>query len=398
MNAARKVKSHVISKPGPARSKNAFFKLPSELDLPLLLLVTGMVIFGLIMVYSASFIYAQERTGDGFAFIKKQFIVAAAGFVGLWIACQIDYRQIQKRAFLILATAMILLVAVWIPGLGIRVGGAQRWIQFPGFNIQPGEIAKFAVIAFVARQLASKKDDLHRFVPSMVAPWFLALPVFGLLLLQPDFGTTVMIAMTVFAMLFLGGVPVKFLGSALALGGTAASYLALGTAYRRARIETFLDPWSDPLGKGFQIIQSWIGLHHGQVFGVGLGNGKEKLFYLPEAHNDFIFAVIGEELGFFGVIGVAAAFLFFIYRGLKIAHDAEIKHRDRFGMLLASGITLALGLQGFVNMAIVLGLLPTKGLTLPLISYGGSALLIDLVAVGVLLSIARGPQSDSVLT
>ncbi len=393
MKAARKVKSHVISRQAHSKAQKSFLSLPTQIDLPLLFLVTGMVVFGLIMVYSASFIYAQERTGDGFAFIKKQSIVAVLGFAGLWLACQMDYQKIRDRAFLILGLATLLLALVWIPGFGVRVGGAQRWLQFPGFNLQPGEIAKFAVIAFVARQLTVKREELNRWVPAMIAPILLAIPAMGLLLMQPDFGTTVMISATVFAMLFLAGVPTRFLASVLAVGGATGAYLALGTAYRRARIETFLDPWADPLGKGFQIIQSWIGLHHGQVMGVGLGNGKEKLFYLPEAHNDFIFAVIGEELGFLGVLGVAAAFLFFIYRGLKIAYDAEVIHQDRFGMLLASGITLALGLQGFVNMAIVLGLLPTKGLTLPMISYGGSALLVDLIAVGVLLSIGRGPQS-----
>ncbi|MCM2324005.1 MAG: FtsW/RodA/SpoVE family cell cycle protein, partial [Oligoflexia bacterium] len=179
---------------------------------------------------------------------------------------------------------------------------------------------------------------------------------------------------------------------ALALGGGIGLWLALGTPYRRLRLMTFLDPWQDPMGRGFQILQSLVGLHHGGLWGVGLGNGKEKLFFLPEAHNDFIFAVIGEELGFLGVGAVILGYLYLVYRGLQIAFDCQRKYHDLFGMLLAAGITLALGLQGFVNMAVVMGLLPTKGLTLPFISYGGSALLVDLFAVGVLLSIARGPQ------
>ncbi len=176
----------------------------------------------------------------------------------------------------------------------------------------------------------------------------------------------------------------------------AASFLVLSTPYRRARLMTFIDPWQDPMGKGFQVLQSMLGLHNGSFWGVGLGNGKEKLFYLPEAHNDFIFAVIGEELGFLGVAGVVIVFSYFIYRGLKIASVCYEKRNDIFGATLATGITLALGLQGFVNMGVVLGLLPTKGLTLPFISYGGSALFIDLLAIGVLLSISKG-QSYSVI-
>jgi cell division protein FtsW len=280
-----------------------------------------------------------------------------------------------------------------IPGVGSRVGGAQRWINLGVFNLQPGEFAKFAVLIFVSRLLERKSDRLSKFVPGMVSPFFIALPVFGLLLAQPDFGTTAMIAVVIFLLMFIGGVPKRYMSGALVLGAAAGSALVMSSAYRRARLSAYMDPWSDPAGKGFQIIQSLTGLQNGQVFGAGLGNGKEKLFYLPEAHNDFIFAVVGEELGFIGVMAVVAAYLYFIYRGLKIAWDCWERYQDRFGMLLASGITLALGLQGFVNMAVVLGLLPTKGLTLPFISYGGSALLIDLFAVGILLGVARGPRT-----
>jgi cell division protein FtsW len=202
-----------------------------------------------------------------------------------------------------------------------------------------------------------------------------------------------MAANVLLALLFLAGVPKRHLATAAILVGTVGAWLVMGTAYRRARLMTYLDPWTDPGGKGFQILQSLIGLHNGRLWGVGLGNGKEKLFFLPEAHNDFIFAVIGEELGFLGVAAVIVAYVYFVYRGLRIAFDCHRKYQDFFGMLLAAGITLALGLQGFVNMAVVMGLLPTKGLTLPFISYGGSALVVDLFAVGVLLSIARGPRT-----
>lgn len=355
-----------------------------------------MVVFGLLMVYSSSYIFAQERSGDGFAFIKKQLIFAAMGFSGMIAMMRVPYRKWAQWTYPIAIASILLLILVLIPGIGAKVGGAQRWLRLGPLNFQPAEIAKFAMILFVARQLEKKQDSIRRFVPGVLAPLTLPLVTMGLLLLQPDFGSVVMIGGVIFLLMFLGGVPKRFLASMMLLGGAAAAILVLSTPYRRARLMTFIDPWQDPMGKGFQVLQSMLGLHNGSFWGVGLGNGKEKLFYLPEAHNDFIFAVIGEELGFLGVAGVVIVFSYFIYRGLKIASVCYEKRNDVFGATLATGITLALGLQGFVNMGVVLGLLPTKGLTLPFISYGGSALFIDLLAIGVLLSISKG-QSYSVI-
>ncbi|MBC7387332.1 MAG: putative lipid II flippase FtsW [Cryobacterium sp.] len=360
------------------------------IDYVLLGLVCALVLFGLIMVYSSSFIYAQERTGDGFAFIKKQLIFATLGFVALFFALRVPYRKWADWYYPVGLAAVGLLAIVLIPGVGSRVLGAQRWLKLGPISVQPSEIAKFAMILFVARQLEKKKEILHRFVPGVLSNFIVPLPAMLLLLLQPDFGSTVMITVVIFLMMFLAGVPKRYLGGIFLLGGGSAAALVLGSPYRRARLMTFLDPWQDPLGKGFQVLQSMLGVHNGSIFGVGLGNGKEKLFYLPEAHNDFIFAVIGEELGFIGVCAVILAFCFFIYRGLKIASDCWEEKQDRFGSLAATGITLALGLQGFVNMGVVLGLLPTKGLTLPFVSYGGSALVVDLFAIGILLNISKG--------
>jgi len=364
---------------------------PQGIDWGLLLVVIIMVAFGLLMVYSSSFIFAQERTGDGFAFIKKQLIFAVLGFGALGALSRVDYRHWSKWAYPMLGIAIFLLALITIPGLGVKVGGARRWLRIAGFNFQPGEFAKFAVIFFVAYQLEKKRERLHKFTAGVLSNFLLPLPALLLLLFQPDFGTIVMITLVIFMLLFLAGVPKKYLFGALAMALIAGTWLALGTEYRRDRVMTFLDPWRDPGGKGFQILQSFIGLHNGNFLGVGLGNGREKLFFLPEAHNDFIFAVIGEELGFIGVFAVILAYVYFVHRGFRIAWECQLRYQDQFGMLLAGGITLALGLQGFVNMAVVLGLIPTKGLTLPFISYGGSALLVDLAAVGVLLSIARGP-------
>ncbi len=363
------------------------------IDYVLLGLVCAMVLFGLIMVYSSSFIYAQERTGDGFNFIKKQLIFALLGGCAMIAALKVPYRKWADWAYPVAGLSILLLVIVLIPGVGTKVLGAQRWLKFGPISVQPAEIAKFAMILFVAHQLEKKQDRLRRFVPGVLSNFILPLPAMALLLLQPDFGSAVMITGVIFLMMFLAGVPKRFLGGIAVVGGAAAAALVLSTPYRLARLTTFLDPWQDPLGRGFQVLQSMLGVHNGSIFGVGLGNGKEKLFYLPEAHNDFIFAVIGEELGFIGVIAVIAAFCFFIYRGLKIASDCWQDRQDRFGALAATGITLALGIQGFVNMGVVLGLLPTKGLTLPFISYGGSALVVDLFAIGILLNISKGSPS-----
>jgi cell division protein FtsW len=359
-------------------------------DLRLFLLVLAMVVFGLIMVYSSSFIFAQERTGNGFAFIQKQLIFATLGFTALLLAARTDYRFWSSKANVFLSFAAVLLVLVFIPGVGHKVGGAHRWIRLGNWRFQPGELAKFAVIFFVARQLDLNLSLLKTQWRKVLIYFLIPLPLFFLLLFQPDFGTTVIISAVIFFMFFASGVRVRYLMGALIPALIAGFWLALGSEYRRARLMTYLDPWRDPGGKGFQILQSFVGLHNGGLFGVGLGNSREKLFYLPEAHNDFIFSVIGEELGFVGALALILGYLYFMYRGLKIAWVAQRENHDRFGMFLATGITLALSLQGFVNIAVVLGLLPTKGLALPFISYGGSALVVDLFAVGVLLNVGMG--------
>jgi cell division protein FtsW len=358
-------------------------------------LIALVVCFGLLMVYSASFIYAQEKLGDGFGLIRKQSAFALLGALAMAVAMRIDFRFWYRAGgypLLLFATSLLLLVLV--PGIGAKVGGAQRWIRLGILNLQPGEVAKFALIFFVARQLHKKRDRLNGFVAGVLAPLLVPLPALLLLLKQPDFGTVVMIGIVILAMMFAAGVPIRFLLGSVGALGSAAAALVLLEPYRKQRLLAFLDPWEDPGGRGFQILQSLLGLYNGKFFGVGLGNSREKLFYLPEAHNDFIGAVIGEELGFLGVLAMVLAFLYLIYRGARIAQESWTRDQSHYGMLLALGITLAIGLQGFVNLAVVMGLLPTKGLTLPLISYGGSALVVDLFALGVLLSIGRGPRSS----
>lgn len=364
------------------------------MDFVLLALVVGLTVLGLIILYSASFIYAQERFADGFYFLKRQGIFTLLGFVAMFVGYRIDSRQWLRLRLPLMLLAMFLLALVLVPGVGTRVGGALRWLRLGVFGFQPGEFAKYAVVLFVAGQLFRKRDRIHTFGGGMLASYAWVLPVVGLLLLQPDFGTSVMIVLVVTLLMFLAGVPGKFLAIAGAGAVAAGAALVIAAPYRVARFMAFMNPWDDPQGKGFQILQSMLGFHHGQLTGLGLGNGKEKLFFLPEAHSDFIFAVLGEELGFIGVALVVAGFILFLYRGLTVARRLQTQEHDMFGALLASGITLLMGLQALVNIAVVMGLLPTKGLPLPFISYGGSGMVINLFAVGVLLNLARSTQSQ----
>ena len=388
----------IISKNWLTHSKKYFSDLLSANrasgDRFLLFTVLAMVLFGLLMVYSASFIFSEERTGDGYAFIRKQFIYACMGFAAMWVSSRVPHQKWYQWAPVAILTVIGMLMLVLVPGIGARVGGAQRWINFGFFRFQPAELAKMIGVTFVARQLVRHQKDLLDFKKGVIAPLTFLIPVWVLLLLQPDFGSTALLAGTTFILMFIAGVRPLFLFGGLFSGVGAAALLIVTSPYRMARVMTFIDPWRDPAGKGFQVIQSMLGLHNGSLLGQGLGNGKEKLFFLPEAHNDFIFAVIGEELGFVGVAAVIMAYIFFIYRGLRISWNSLHQRQDRFGFYLGCGITLILGLQAFINMAVVMGLLPTKGLTLPFISYGGSALTLNLFAVGILYSISKANHAS----
>lgn len=346
------------------------------------------------MVYSASFILSEEKNGNGFWFIQRQLMFLIPGLAAFSVGRLVPYERWKDQSYAVLGFAMLLLALVYVPGIGAKVGGAQRWLRFGPLQFQPAEFAKFAVLVHVCRQLSQKLDRIKEFKIGLVAPWIGALPVALLLLLQPDFGSVALIAMSIYCVLFLAGVRWVYLVGLAGMGmGVGAGLIAMAP-YRLARVQAFLDPWSDPAGKGFQIVQSLLGFHQGHIWGVGLGNGKEKLFYLPEAHNDFIFAVVGEELGFVGVAAVVLMFLFLIYQCLRMIWEAFQMRREIFGFLLGAGLTLTLGLQALINMAVVLGMLPTKGIPLPFLSYGGSSLILGLFNIGVLLNIAYGKSQS----
>jgi len=358
---------------------------------PFLLLSTlALVSFGIVMVYSASFPVGTERMGDPYHFLKKQAIAAGLGIGLLVLGARMNYRYWQPLALPLLIASIVLLILVFVPGVRQQIGGAYRWLKIYGFSFQPSELAKLALVIYLARSLTKKEGRMERFTVGFL-PFVVVLAIlFPLVLKQPDFGTGVLFVAVVFLMLFVAGTPFRFLGGALLASVPFLVYLAVKANYRWERIVTFLDPWKDSGGAGFQIIQSFLGFGAGKVFGVGLAEGKQKLFYLPEIHTDFIFAVIGEELGLVGVSVIIALFLVLVIRGFQSCFRAP----DRFGTFLALGITVLIAIQTLLNMGVVMGLLPTKGSTLPFISYGGTSLMMNLMAVGILLNVhSQGVRS-----
>ena len=349
-----------------------------------------LVCASIVMVYSASAIVALERYQQANLFLTKQALWAVLGLALLAIAIRVDYRTYRNEPFiwgLLLAVGLALVAVLFSP----PVNGTSRWLGLGGLGIQPSELAKMACVLFTALILERRMHRIDELSYSMLPIGIVIGAMFGLILLQPDFGTAMSLGVIVGVMVFAAGLHYKyFVGAALAV--LPVLYIVLVSApYRRRRLMAFWDPWADPLGDGFQIIQSLIAVGTGGVFGRGLMEGVQKLFYLPEPHTDFIFAVIAEELGLIGASGVLICFCLIAWRGLRIAMRAE----DPFGSFVALGLTTMIAVQAFVNMSVVLGLMPTKGITLPLVSAGGSSLLISLLGIGVLLNISQHEAADA---
>jgi cell division protein FtsW len=341
---------------------------------------------GLVMVLSASSVSAFAAYGSSFLFFKRQLLYAAMGSVALLGAARLPYR-VWKRAWApMLGVSVVLLALVLHPAAGTVVGGAARWIQVGPFSLQPSELAKFAVVGAVASILSANVERLEVQPLRWMLPLFLIVGGVSLLvLLQPDLGTMTIIAATALLLLFLAGVRIRLLAITLFLSAGAGMALVLGWGYRRARLLSFLHPWSDPRNTGYQIVQSLIALGSGHLFGVGLGASRQKWMYVPNAHTDFIFSILGEELGLLGELVVLALFGALLWAGIRIALRAP----DAFGKLLAGGITAWLGLQAVVNLGAVTGIMPITGVPLPFVSFGGSSLVVSMGAVGVLLSVGR---------
>jgi cell division protein FtsW len=353
-------------------------------DLVILLMAVALTCFGVVMVYSASSIMAEKKFHDSFFYLKRQGIYAMLGFGVMWGVMQIDYQQLRKYAVPLLFGCLVLLVLVFVPGIGGTAKGASRWIRLPGFNFQPSELAKIALIIYMAYSLDKKQERVKLFSAGFL-PYMVLLAVMLLLLLkQHDLGAALTLGLVAIIMLFAAGTRPRYILGMVVLALPFLYFLVMNVDYRRRRILSYLNPWEDPSDSGFQIIQSWLAFGNGGILGQGLGEGKQKLFYLPEAHTDFILSVVGEELGLIGVLVIAAMFLLLVQRSIRVAVYAE----DNFGRFLAFGIAVLLGIEAFVNIGVVTGLLPTKGLALPFLSYGGSSLIITLLAVGILLNVS----------
>jgi len=356
-----------------------------KINLILLISVVIISLFGVMMIYSASYVWAEYKFEDPYKFLKTQGIFLIVGYMVMLIVSNIDYRKYFNKANLIFGICFLLLILVLIPGIGTVRNGSRSWFGIGGFGIQPSEFTKLGLIIFTSKYLTKNNKEL-RDVKKGVLPILLVLfSVFGLIMLQPDFGTGVVIVMSIIVLLFVSGVKMGFFVKIGVLGLIGIIILIIIAPYRMERIVSFLNPWSDPLGSGFQIIQSLYAIGPGGLLGLGLGNSIQKHFYLPEPQTDFIFSIISEEFGFMGVVIVAFLFLTIIYQGIKIS----IKCEDSFGKYLSFGIIFSLAFQALLNLMVVVGLIPVTGVTLPFLSYGGSSLLITMVSMGIVLNISK---------
>jgi cell division protein FtsW len=347
--------------------------------------VTLLLVFvGLVMVFSASAVMAKDRYGSGYYFVLRQMVWAVGGIVAMVIAMKVDYRRYKNPAvvFSALGITAFLLIAVFFLD---RAHNTHRWIHWDGLSFQPSELAKPVLILFLSFFLESRTRSMNEWRNTLLPAVIPTVIFLGLIVLQPDLGTAIACAAITACILFVGGLELKYLGYGLAASLLPLYFLIFHVAYRRERILAFLNPYSDPQRAGFHIIQSLIAVSTGGIGGVGLMEGKQKLFYLPEPHTDFIFSVICEELGLVGAIVIIALFAIFLWRGVRTA----LRTHDMFGRFLAVGITSMIVVQAFINISVVLGLMPTKGIPLPFVSYGGSSLFITLACVGVLLNVSK---------
>jgi cell division protein FtsW len=354
-----------------------------------LLLVTALLVgFGALMIYSSTSVitpvFAKKNITE-FYYFKRHIFTIVIGFVFLFFAYyKLKPSYLKKIAVPLLIVSFVLLILVYLPGIGVTAGGARRWIRLWPSTFQPSELVKLSMVIFLARYMSMpeyRTDSIKSFIiPVLIMGVFQAA-----IITQPDFGAVMSLAFLTFAMLFLSGVKLRYIASLSVFAIPVIIKLAM-EPYRLKRITCFLDPWKDPQGCGFQLVQSFIALGSGGLTGIGLGSSKQKLSYLPESHTDFIFSIIGEEFGFIGVIIVIALFLVVFIKGISIANRAK----DRFVYYLATGLSLMISLQALINFAVATGLVPTKGLPLPFISYGGSSLLVNMVAIGILLNISKG--------
>lgn len=358
-------------------------------DIQLLFPVLFLVGLGVVMVYSASSAMALKKFGSDYFFLKKQAFFTLLGIIVLVFCRHFPYTFYRPLSYPVLLLSLVFLIAVFIPQLGLSAGSATRWLRVGRFTFQPSELARFALVIYLAYSLEKKgerlKDFAIGFLPHMLIPAIFA----ALIFMQPDFGSVVILSVLTWLMLFIGGVRLKHLLVSILALLPIGMYLLMSAEYRWKRLLGFIDPWQYPADEGYQVVHSLMAFGTGGLWGAGIGKGYQKLFYLPEPHTDFIFSVIGEELGLVGILVIIGLYAWILVRGIQIAKMTE----NPFGSLLAVGLTVAMGLQIVVNMGVALGLLPTKGLTLPFLSYGGTSLLLNMASIGILLNISAARQA-----
>jgi cell division protein FtsW len=369
-------------------------RMPFAWDYLTLGLASCLLLIGLVMVTSASMSIAAKDLGNPFFFLERQLVFGLAGIVFAWIVTRVPTLLWDKYSLPLLCVGVLLLILVLIPGIGATVNGARRWLRIGIVNFQVSELAKVLVLNWVCSFCVRKRGELEKTLPGLAKPVGLLAVAAFLLLCEPDFGAATVLFATGFAVLFIAGARLRYVILGLAAAALAFSVLALSSTYRLRRLTVFLHPWDDPFNGGFQLTQSLIAIGRGSWFGVGLGSSVQKLFYLPEAHTDFVFAVLAEEFGLLGVLGVIALFMALVWRAFQIAHLAA-RAGLRFQSYVAFAFGVWLGLQALVNIGVNMGVLPTKGLTLPLLSYGRSSLLVSLAWLGVLLRIYHETKCSS---
>ncbi len=357
----------------------------NKFDYILFFLCIAIATFGLVMIYSASSIWAEYKFHDPYKFVKAQALFFVVGILLMLVLSKVDYHLYFKKANVILLICFLLLVFVLIPGIGTVRNGSRSWFGIGSLGIQPSEFAKLGLIIYVSKYLANNKKNMRDIKKGVFPILTVIFAFFGLIMLEPDFGTAMVIVLTLVVMIFISGVQISFFVKIGCLGLIGIVILILVAPYRMARIVSFLNPWTDPLGSGFQIIQSLYAIGPGGLLGQGFMKSRQKHFYLPEPQTDFIFSIISEEFGFLGVLLVTAAFFFLFYRVLKIS----LHTTDLFSKYLSFGLIFGILIQASLNLMVVVGLIPVTGVTLPFLSYGGSSLLVSMASIGIILNISR---------
>jgi len=356
-----------------------------NIRISIFMIVVTLICVGVVMVYSSSAIFSYERYGSATFFLKHHLLHLLIGLLAAALVMSLELQLIRRWVKPLFFVSLVLLILVFIPQLGREAGGAKRWLKLGFFSFQPSELARWATVFFLADILASGQEKLFRFRHSLVVALTVLGVACGLILMQPDLGGAVALGVVGILLLFVVGIRISYIVALVLLSLPVLYFSIFNVPYRKKRILAFWNPWVDARGYGFQMVQSYLALGLGGLWGVGLGQSRQKLFYLPAAHTDFIFSIIGEELGLIGTAAIVIIFMLFLWQGIKVS----LRSTDTFIQLLSFGIVVSIAFQAFVHIGVVCGALPTKGLPLPFISYGGSALIFNMMAVGLLLNVAR---------